>query len=86
MMCHVGTDDSRTLTCSQTLSREVNCLVQTVQTIHVEFLETLENGGAPIERDDMGNPTDALPIGAPFPDFSLREAPISGSDDPASPA
>ena len=39
----------------------------------VEFLETLENGGAPIERDEMGNPTDALPIGAPFPDFSLPD-------------
>src|SRR5688572_25526816 len=39
----------------------------------VEFLETLENGGAPIERDEMGNPTDAMPIGAPFPDFSLPD-------------
>ena len=39
----------------------------------VEFLETLENGGAPIERDEMGNPTDAMPIGAPFPDFELPD-------------
>jgi thiol-disulfide isomerase/thioredoxin/uncharacterized membrane protein YphA (DoxX/SURF4 family) len=39
----------------------------------LEFLEALENGGAPIERDEMGNPTDARPIGAPFPDFSLPD-------------
>ena len=39
----------------------------------IEFLETLENGGAPIERDEMGNPSDALPIGAPFPDFTLPD-------------
>ena len=40
----------------------------------IDFLETLENGGAPIERDEMGNPADNLPIGAPFPDFSLPDA------------
>ena len=39
----------------------------------VEFVEMLDNGGAPIERDEMGNPTDSLPIGAPFPDFSLTD-------------
>ena len=39
----------------------------------IDFLETLENGGAPIERDEMGNPADNLPIGAPFPDFSLPD-------------
>ncbi len=39
----------------------------------IDFLETLDNGGAPIERDEMGNPSDNLPIGAPFPDFSLSD-------------
>lgn len=39
----------------------------------IEFLEMLDNGGAPIERDEMGNPTDSLPIGAPFPDFTLTD-------------
>ena len=39
----------------------------------IDFLETLENGGAPIERDDMGNPADNLPIGASFPDFLLPD-------------
>ena len=39
----------------------------------IEFLETLENGGAPVQRDEMGNPADAMPIGAPFPDFSLPD-------------
>lgn len=39
----------------------------------IEFLEMLDNGGQPIERDEAGNPTDALPIGAPFPDFQLHD-------------
>ena len=39
----------------------------------IDFLETLENGGAPIERDEMGNPADNLPIGAQFPDLSLPD-------------
>jgi thiol-disulfide isomerase/thioredoxin/uncharacterized membrane protein YphA (DoxX/SURF4 family) len=39
----------------------------------VELLEMLDNGGAPIERDEAGNPLDALPIGAQFPDFQLPD-------------
>lgn len=39
----------------------------------VELLEMLENGGMPIERDEAGDPTDSLPIGAPFPDFKLPD-------------
>lgn len=42
-------------------------------TRRVEFLEMLDNGGQPIERDEAGNPMDALPIGAPFPDFELPD-------------
>lgn len=40
----------------------------------VGLLEMMDNGGEPLERDDMGNPADAMPIGAPFPDFSLTDA------------
>ena len=39
----------------------------------IEFLEMLDNGGQPIERDEAGNPIDSLPIGAPFPDFQLND-------------
>jgi len=39
----------------------------------VELLEMLDNGGMPIERDEAGDPTDSLPIGAPFPDFKLPD-------------
>lgn len=39
----------------------------------IEFIETIENGGVPIERDDAGDPTDSLPIGAPFPGFKLPD-------------
>src|SRR5687767_8227579 len=39
----------------------------------VELLELLDNGGQPIERNDAGDPTDSLPIGAPFPDFTLPD-------------
>jgi thiol-disulfide isomerase/thioredoxin len=42
----------------------------------LEMIEILGGGGSAHERDDAGNPEDALPIGAPFPDFELPD--ISG--------
>jgi peroxiredoxin/uncharacterized membrane protein YphA (DoxX/SURF4 family) len=39
----------------------------------IELLEMLDNGGRPIERDEAGDPADSLPIGAPFPDFTLPD-------------
>ena len=50
------------------LSRENSSLKR-----RVELLEMIDNGGVPIERDEAGDPTDSLPIGAPFPDFSLPD-------------
>jgi peroxiredoxin/uncharacterized membrane protein YphA (DoxX/SURF4 family) len=42
----------------------------------VELMEMLETGGTMIERDNAGDPSDSLPIGAPFPDFKLPD--VSG--------
>ena len=39
----------------------------------LELIEMLETGGATIERDEAGDPSDSLPIGAPFPDFRLPD-------------
>jgi peroxiredoxin/uncharacterized membrane protein YphA (DoxX/SURF4 family) len=39
----------------------------------VELVEILETGGTAVERDEAGDPTDSLPIGAPFPDFRLPD-------------
>ncbi len=39
----------------------------------IDLLEMLETGGTLIERDEAGDPTDSLPIGAPFPDFTLPD-------------
>ena len=39
----------------------------------LDLLEMLETGGTLIERDEAGDPTDSLPIGAPFPDFTLPD-------------
>jgi thiol-disulfide isomerase/thioredoxin len=39
----------------------------------VEFLESISGGGPAVERDESGNPTDSLPIGAEFPDFQLED-------------
>ncbi len=39
----------------------------------LDLLEMLETGASIIERDEAGDPTDSLPIGAPFPDFSLPD-------------
>ena len=33
----------------------------------------LETGGTLIERDEAGDPTDSLPIGAPIPEFRLPD-------------
>jgi peroxiredoxin/uncharacterized membrane protein YphA (DoxX/SURF4 family) len=38
-----------------------------------DLIEMLETGGTLIERDEAGDPTDSLPIGAPFPDFTLPD-------------
>jgi thiol-disulfide isomerase/thioredoxin len=38
----------------------------------IEFLESIANDGRPIEFDDAGHPSDALPIGAEFPDFAIQ--------------
>ncbi|HSI88839.1 MAG TPA: MauE/DoxX family redox-associated membrane protein [Pyrinomonadaceae bacterium] len=39
----------------------------------IEMLEILGGDGSPEERNDAGNPSDALPIGAHFPDFQLAD-------------
>lgn len=39
----------------------------------LELVEMLETGGTIVERDEAGDPTDSLPIGAPFPDFRLPD-------------
>lgn len=39
----------------------------------IDLLELLENGGQPLERNEAGDPTDSLPIGAQFPDFELLD-------------
>jgi peroxiredoxin/uncharacterized membrane protein YphA (DoxX/SURF4 family) len=39
----------------------------------LDLIEMLETGGTLIERDEAGDPTDSLPIGAPFPDFKLPD-------------
>lgn len=37
----------------------------------IDLLETISRDGLPVERSNAGNPDDALPLGTPFPDFSL---------------
>lgn len=39
----------------------------------LELVELMDTGGQPVERAASGDPTDSLPIGAPFPDFSLSD-------------
>ena len=39
----------------------------------LDLIEMLESGGTLIERDEAGDPTDSLPIGAPFPAFTLPD-------------
>ncbi|MEO5860044.1 MAG: MauE/DoxX family redox-associated membrane protein [Pyrinomonadaceae bacterium] len=39
----------------------------------LDLIEMLETGGTLMERDEAGDPTDSLPIGAPFPDFTLPD-------------
>jgi len=43
-------------------------------TRRVDLLELVANDGKPIERNEAGDPTDSLPIGAQFPDFRLPDA------------
>jgi len=40
----------------------------------IELLEVLSHEGVPRERNDAGDPHDGLPIGAPFPEFDLKNA------------
>ena len=40
----------------------------------IDLLEVLSRDGVPLERNDAGSPHDGLPIGAPFPYFSLLDA------------
>ncbi|MDM7924208.1 MAG: redoxin domain-containing protein [Pyrinomonadaceae bacterium] len=42
----------------------------------LEILEIVGGGGVAQEREDAGNPEDAMPMGAPFPDFALPD--VSG--------
>lgn len=37
----------------------------------LDIIDVISRDGVPVERQDSGNLTDALPIGAPFPDFSI---------------
>lgn len=39
----------------------------------LELVELMDTGGQPVERAASGDPTDSLPIGAPFPDFALSD-------------
>jgi peroxiredoxin/uncharacterized membrane protein YphA (DoxX/SURF4 family) len=39
----------------------------------IELLEVVAGQGVPLERQEAGNPSDGLPIGAPFPDFELKD-------------
>lgn len=43
----------------------------------IELLELISRDGAEVNREEAGMPSDGLPIGAPFPDFSLPD--LSGS-------
>jgi thiol-disulfide isomerase/thioredoxin len=38
----------------------------------LELLELVSREGVPVDRVDAGHPHDGLPIGAPFPDFALK--------------
>lgn len=39
----------------------------------IDLLEVVAREGVPLERSDAGSPNDGLPIGAPFPDFELKD-------------
>src|SRR5687768_2015584 len=39
----------------------------------LEILEVMSRDGIPLDRSEAGHPQDGLPIGAPFPDFSLSD-------------
>ena len=40
----------------------------------IDLLEVISRDGASLERKDAGSPHDGLPIGAPFPEFDLRDS------------
>ncbi len=37
----------------------------------LDIMDVISRDGATVEREDAGSPSDSLPIGAPFPDFSI---------------
>ncbi len=39
----------------------------------LDVMEMVAGDGEPLERKNAGDPTDGLPIGAPFPDFALAD-------------
>ena len=38
----------------------------------LDVMDIISRDGTPVERLEAGNPLDSLPIGAPFPDFSIK--------------
>lgn len=44
---------------------------QTMILRRIDLLETISSDGVPVDRNEAGNPEDALPIGSPFPNFRL---------------
>ncbi|HJS52066.1 MAG TPA: MauE/DoxX family redox-associated membrane protein [Pyrinomonadaceae bacterium] len=42
-------------------------------TRRIEVLELVSRDGAHVEREDVGSPTESLPLGAPFPEFELAD-------------
>lgn len=39
----------------------------------LDIMDVISRDGEPVEREDAGSPNDSLPIGAPFPDFSIMD-------------
>ncbi|MBA2379070.1 MAG: redoxin domain-containing protein, partial [Blastocatellia bacterium] len=46
---------------------------QTAIVRRLDVIEVLANDGVVVDRQEAGSPEDALPIGAPFPDFELSD-------------
>jgi peroxiredoxin/uncharacterized membrane protein YphA (DoxX/SURF4 family) len=42
-------------------------------TRRIEVLELISRDGAAVERENVGTPTESLPLGSPFPDFELAD-------------
>ncbi|MEJ7847588.1 MAG: MauE/DoxX family redox-associated membrane protein [Pyrinomonadaceae bacterium] len=39
----------------------------------LDVMDVISRDGKPVERQEAGNPLDSLPIGAPFPEFSIKD-------------